>query len=79
MAGKGDKVIKKNSINKIMRFGVARKYAKDLQKYIMNLIQKEIFVYEMGFAYGIPDEIPKEVIGIIKNITLHYRVIYHFG
>jgi len=43
-------------------FGVARKYAKDIKKYLEKLSYEGIGAYEMGFAYGIPDILPEEAI-----------------
>ncbi len=43
-------------------FGIARKYAKDLPEYIDLLAQKNIDAYEMGFAYGIPQNISENII-----------------
>lgn len=51
----------------MIRFGIARKYAKDLPDYIIKLSQKSIDAYEMGFAYGIPEKISEEVINLAKK------------
>lgn len=49
------------------KFGVARKYAKDLPNYIVSLSQKKIDAYEMGFAFGIPQDISDDVITLSKK------------
>lgn len=51
----------------MIKFGVARKYAKDIREYVNELIQNHIDAYEMGFAYGIPEKVPKEVIDLSKK------------
>lgn len=48
-------------------FGVARKYAKDLVDYIATLSQNNVDAYEMGFAYGIPQNISDDVIALSKK------------
>jgi len=54
------------------KFGVARKYAKDLLNYIAMLNQNNVGAYEMGFAYGIPSDISNETIELAKkyNVSL---------
>ena len=49
------------------KFGVARKYANDVREYVTKLIQNNIDAYEMGFAYGIPEKIPEEIIDFSKK------------
>ncbi len=43
-------------------FGIARKFASDLRNFIPALGKSGIDAYEMGFAYGIPADIPSEVL-----------------
>ncbi len=38
--------------------GVARKFGADLTSYVLELSEKKVDAYEMGFAYGIPGDIP---------------------
>ena len=51
----------------MIKFGIARKYAKDLKEYITKLFQAHIDAYEMGFAYGIPEKFPEEVIDLSRK------------
>lgn len=51
----------------MIRYGVARKYAKDLPNYIVKLNQEDIDAYEMGFAYGIPEKISKDTINLAER------------
>lgn len=51
-------------------FGVARKYAKDLPKYLTSLKQSNIDAYEMGFAYGIPSEFSNEVLDLSDSLPI---------
>ncbi len=53
--------------NEMPKFGVARKYAKDLSEYIVSLNQNNIDAYEMGFAYGIATDFPNETIELAKK------------
>lgn len=46
----------------MIRFGVARKYGKDLPKYIETIADHNIDAYEMGFAYGVPDSISSDTL-----------------
>ncbi len=50
-----------------MRFGVARKYGNDIAQFVRGLIENGILAYEMGFAYGIPEEIPRDALEISKK------------
>lgn len=54
------------------KFGVARKYGKDLPNYIRTLKQNNIDAYEMGFAYGVPLVLSEETKELSKvyNISL---------
>jgi deoxyribonuclease-4 len=44
------------------RFGVARLYAGDLSVFLQKLYENSIEAYEIGFAYGVPNEFPKDVV-----------------
>ena len=59
-------------VKKMPKFGVARKYLKDIIKYIDMLNENQIEAYEMGFAYGIPSNFPEETIesSIKSNVHL---------
>jgi deoxyribonuclease-4 len=57
--------------DKMPKFGVARKYAKDLPNYISILHQNKIDAYEMGFAYGIPSSLPEKIIEFSKRYNVH--------
>lgn len=54
----------------MIKFGVARKFGKDITKYIQNLAAQNIDAYEMGFAFGVPDSIPCEAIEVAKKNNL---------
>lgn len=54
-------------MNNMIRFGVARKYAKDLPDYIIKLSQNGVAAYEMGFAYGIPEDISEDAMALSKK------------
>jgi len=58
--------------NRMPKFGVARKYAKDLPNYLGTLVQNNVDAFEMGFAYGIPSNLSEETIELSKryNISL---------
>ncbi|MEM5879241.1 MAG: TIM barrel protein [Candidatus Aenigmatarchaeota archaeon] len=49
------------------KFGVARKYTKNILDYIITLSQNNIEAYEMGFAYSIPSVFPNEIITSSKK------------
>lgn len=51
----------------MIKFGVARKYAKDLPEYILTLNQSNIDAYEIGFAYGSPERLAEDIITLSKN------------
>jgi endonuclease IV len=51
-------------------FGVARKFAKDIPEYLTLLSQKKIDAYEMGFAYGIPEDITDDIIIMAKKFNI---------
>lgn len=44
----------------MIKMGVARKYAKDLDRYIMKIAQEGVDAFEIGFAYGVPEVFPEE-------------------
>lgn len=54
-------------MNNMIKFGVARKYAKDLPEYILTLNQSNVDAYEMGFAYGIPESLSEDIITSSKK------------
>lgn len=56
----------------MIRLGVARKYGKDLEKYIEKISGQNIDAYEMGFAYGVPEIISNDILQQSKqrNIQL---------
>jgi len=58
--------------NRMPKFGVARKYAKDLPNYIGILKQNNIDAYEIGFAYGVPSALSEEIVESSKryNVSL---------
>ena len=70
------------NISKI-RLGVARKYAKDLPEFILELHKNDIESYEIGFAFGVPGNIPEEVIISSKkygvNLSCHLPFWINFG
>jgi deoxyribonuclease-4 len=42
------------------KFGVARKNGPDLRRYIASLGQHSVDAFEIGYAFGIPESIPRE-------------------
>lgn len=54
------------------RFGVARKYGNDLDKYLETLRKSSVDAYEVGFAFGVPKDFPMKVVdkARIMNVTL---------
>ncbi len=66
---------------KMIEFGVARKYHKNLIPFLKELKANNIHLYEMGFAYSIPEEIPGEVIEFAKNedITLSCHLPFYIN
>lgn len=44
----------------MIKLGVARKYAKDLDRYITEISPKGVDAFEIGFAYGVPEVFPEE-------------------
>lgn len=70
-------------VTKMPKFGVARKYAKDLQDYIVMLNQNKVDAYEMGFAYGIPESISDDIIALSKthkvNLSCHLPFWINLG
>ncbi len=56
--------------NIMPKFGVARKYAKDISNYIVKLSQDNVDAYEMGFAYGIPSDFSNEALELSKKYDI---------
>lgn len=54
----------------MFRLGIARKYGKDLKKYIGAIADQNIDAYEMGFAYGVPKDIPKDILTFAQDKKL---------
>lgn len=44
----------------MIKMGVARKYAKDLDCYIRKIAKEGVNAFEIGFAYGVPEMFPEE-------------------
>ena len=44
----------------MIKLGVARKYAKDLERYIAKIAGEGVDAFEVGFAYGVPEIFPEE-------------------
>ncbi|MBU3906692.1 MAG: hypothetical protein KKA64_00395, partial [Nanoarchaeota archaeon] len=67
----------------MIKFGVARKYHKNLTPYLETLKSNSINLYEMGFAFSIPEELSKEVLEYSKNndieLTGHLPFYINFG
>lgn len=52
----------------MVKFGIARKFAKDISNFIVKLNEESVNAYEMGFAYGIPEYLSEEILSLsIKN------------
>lgn len=67
----------------MIQLGVARKYHPNLIPFLDTLKSNSINLYEMGFAFSIPNGLPEDVINYIKenNITLtgHLPFYINFG
>jgi deoxyribonuclease-4 len=67
----------------MIKFGVARKYHRNLVPYLEVLKSNSISLYEMGFAFSIPPELPKEVLEFAKRnniiLTGHLPFYINFG
>ncbi len=68
-----DAIIKERTWNTFIvpRFGVARKYGQNLLPFLQRLAEERIDAYEMGFAFGVPDNIPDEV----KNFSRSHNIL----
>ena len=51
-------------------FGVARRYAKDINAFLRKLHESSIDAYEIGFAYGVPDNFPEETVKLAKELKI---------
>ncbi len=67
----------------MIKLGVARKYSKNLVPYLNTLNSSSIKLYEMGFAFSIPSELPSEVLNYAKEhnteLTGHLPFYINFG
>lgn len=67
----------------MINFGVARKYHRNLVPYLEVLRSNSISLYEMGFAFSIPSELPKEVLEFAQQnniiLTGHLPFYINFG
>ncbi len=67
----------------MIEFGVARKYHPNLVPFLETLKSNSIKLYEMGYAFSIPNELPKDVLDYANknNITLtgHLPFYINFG
>jgi len=67
----------------MIKFGVARKYHRNLVPYLEVLKSNSILLYEMGFAFSIPSELPKEVLEFAQQndiiLTGHLPFYINFG
>lgn len=67
----------------MIKLGVARKYHKNLIPYLTTLNSSSINLYEMGFAFSIPSELPPEVLNYAEEhnieLTGHLPFYINFG
>ena len=52
------------------KFGVARRYANDITSFLEKLHNNSIEAYEIGFAYGVPNDFPNDIIKKAKNLNI---------
>ena len=52
-----------------MKFGVARKWAPDYGKYILQLYKHRVDYWEIGFAFGVP-EVPKDLTKVAEKYNV---------
>jgi deoxyribonuclease-4 len=51
-------------------FGVARRYANDIDAFLQKLHENSIGAYEIGFAYGVPNDFPEDTIKKAENLEI---------
>ena len=51
-------------------FGVARRYAKDMNAFLQKLHGNSIRAYEIGFPYGVPNTFPEETVKLAKELKI---------
>jgi len=51
-------------------FGVARIYGKDINSFLQKLQGNSVQAYEIGFAYGVRDDIPPETIKLAEDLGI---------
>lgn len=51
-------------------FGVARRYAKDVDIFLRKLHKNAIQAYEIGFVYGIPERFPEETTKLAEKLKI---------
>lgn len=51
-------------------FGVARRYAKDINAFLQKLHGDSIEAYEIGFVYGVPNNFPEETVKLAKELKI---------
>jgi deoxyribonuclease-4 len=56
-------------------FGVARIYGKDINSFLQKLQENSVGAYEIGFAYGVDDNLPEETVKLAE--TLRIRLSGH--
>lgn len=51
----------------MLQLGIARKFGRDWKKYIGTIAEQNIDAYEIGFAYGVPDTFPFEILDFAQE------------
>jgi deoxyribonuclease-4 len=51
-------------------FGVARIYGKDINSFLQKLQGNSVEAYEIGFAYGVRDDVPAETIKLAEDLGI---------
>ena len=51
-------------------FGVARRYAKDINAFLQKLQENSIEAYEIGFVYGVRDNFPEETVKLARELKI---------
>jgi len=54
----------------MIKLGIARKYAKDLDNYIQKIAAQNIDAFEIGFAFGVPRPFPQDFLKTSKKYNV---------
>lgn len=51
-------------------FGVSRRYAKDIETFLHTLHEHSVDAYEIGFAYGVPEDFPTKTAHLAEELSI---------